>query len=117
MEFEKFKTMHFPRDVFVGHGVLENVALVVNQNLKSGPALILTGNTTYELAGKEVEEILKNNNIEVGSIKLGKADKENLARSLSIANEISAGRGCQVISFNETWTCIFMGSGQEATHR
>jgi glycerol-1-phosphate dehydrogenase [NAD(P)+] len=91
MEFEKFKTMHFPRDVFVGHGVLENVAQVVNQNLKSGPVLILTGNTTYELAGKDVEAILHDNNIEVVCLKLGKADRENLAHSLEVAREVSAG--------------------------
>ena len=90
MEFEKFKTMHFPRDVFVGHGVLENVALVVYQNLKSGPALVLTGYTTYDLAGKEVEAILQNNNIEVVCLKLGKADRENLARSLAAALELKS---------------------------
>jgi len=50
--------MHFPNDVFIGHNAIVNINDVVKKNLRSGEALIITGNKTYELAGKYIEKLL-----------------------------------------------------------
>lgn len=57
MEFEKFKTMQFPRDVYVGHGVLPNIVPVVGRYMRAGSILVVTGNITYNLAGREIETL------------------------------------------------------------
>lgn len=78
MEFEKFKTMHFPRDVYVGHGVLSNLPLIARRYLRMGSVTIVTGNFTYDLVGKQVEEILRNSGYNVNVIKIGAADETSL---------------------------------------
>lgn len=78
MEFEKFRTMQFPRDVYVGHGVLPNIVSVAGSYMKTGSVLIITGNITYNLAGREVEVILQEAGYDVHVIKADKADVANL---------------------------------------
>ncbi len=91
MEFEKFKTMQFPRDVYVGHGVLPNIVPVVGRYMLSGSIIIVTGNITYGLAGQEVENILSDAGYDVHVIKTGRADTKNLETIESIASELKVG--------------------------
>ncbi|MEM3676333.1 MAG: NAD(P)-dependent glycerol-1-phosphate dehydrogenase [Thermoplasmataceae archaeon] len=91
MEFEKFKTMHFPRDVYVGHGVLPNIIPVVNSYMKSGSIVIVTGNITYDLAGKEVESLLTEDHKEVYVFKTDKANEANLSNLEAFAAKVGAG--------------------------
>ncbi len=78
MEFEKFKTMHFPRDVYIGHGVLANLPLIAERYIRRGSIVIVTGDFTYGLVGKQVEDILKDAGYLVNVIKIGAADEHNL---------------------------------------
>ena len=78
MEFEKFKTMQFPRDVYVGHGVLPNIVPVVGRYMRAGSILVVTGNITYNLAGREIETLLTDSGYSVHVIKADKADILNL---------------------------------------
>lgn len=91
MEFEKFRMMQFPRDIFVGHGVLENVISVTGRNLKSGSVIIITGNITYQLAGKEVEKLLADAKFDVSVLQTGTANQENLEEVIQGAREGGAG--------------------------
>lgn len=91
MEFEKFRTMQFPRDVYVGHGVLPNIVPVVGRYMRSGSIIIVTGNITYGLAGKEVESILHDAGYDVHVIKTDRANTENLERIESLTKELNAG--------------------------
>ena len=91
MEFEKFKTMQFPRDVFVGHGVLPNIVPVVGRYMRSGSIVIITGNITYQLAGKEVQDLLTDAGYDVHVIKTDKANEKNLDIVESVASELDVG--------------------------
>ena len=53
------KWMQLPRDVLVGHGVLEEVGDVCRDLKLKGNALIVTGSTTWDVAGKRVCDILR----------------------------------------------------------
>ena len=50
--------MQLPRDVLVGHGVLEEVGYVCRDLKLKGNALIVTGNTTRDIAAKRVSTLL-----------------------------------------------------------
>lgn len=91
MEFEKFKTMHFPRDVYVGHGVLSNLPLIAERYLRHGSVVIVTGNFTYGLVGRQVEDILRNAGYTVKVIKIGAADESNLNLVWDYASREKAG--------------------------
>ncbi len=91
MEFEKFRTMQFPRDVYVGHGVLPNIVPVVARYMRSGSIVIVTGNITYGLAGKEVESILQDAGYDVHVIRTDRANTENLDKIESLTKELDAG--------------------------
>ena len=51
------KWMQLPRDVLVGHGVLKEVGDVCRDLKLKGNALIVTGSTTWDVAGKRVSEL------------------------------------------------------------
>ncbi len=53
------KWMQLPRDVLVGHGVLEEVGDVCRDLKLKGNALIVTGSTTQDVAGKRVSRLLE----------------------------------------------------------
>jgi glycerol-1-phosphate dehydrogenase [NAD(P)+] len=91
MEFEKIRTMHFPRDIFVGHNAIVNITDVVKRNLRSGSIAIVTGNNTYELAGKRSEEMLRDAGFEVFSLITGEANVKNLESVDSFVKEARAG--------------------------
>lgn len=78
MEFGKFRTMQFPRDVYVGHSALETVVHVVSTNLRNGSVMIVTGEKTNKLAGQEVKHLLDHAKFETNLIKIGSADEDNL---------------------------------------
>ncbi|MDH7593666.1 MAG: NAD(P)-dependent glycerol-1-phosphate dehydrogenase [Methanomicrobiales archaeon] len=56
--FDKSKWMQFPRDVVIGHRVLDSITEIC-QDLDLGrSALIVTGSSTYGIAGRKVEELI-----------------------------------------------------------
>ncbi|WP_010917485.1 NAD(P)-dependent glycerol-1-phosphate dehydrogenase [Thermoplasma volcanium] len=91
MEFQKYRTMHFPRDVYIGHDVLNRVLDVVDQNSRTRDVIIVTGNTTYELAGKKIVEILASSPYEVHLSFAGEANYENLKKIEEETNDVNAG--------------------------
>ncbi|MCL4332055.1 MAG: NAD(P)-dependent glycerol-1-phosphate dehydrogenase [Candidatus Thermoplasmatota archaeon] len=78
MQFEKFKVMEFPREVLVGHNVLGNISDLVRKFGRKGSAFIITGETTYDIAGKEIEQTLVDSGVDCYVIRTGAASSENL---------------------------------------
>ncbi len=91
MEFGKFRTMQFPRDVFVGHGVLERIVQVVDYNLRNGSVIIVTGEKTGKLAGNDVKKLLESSRFDVDVIKTGSANETNLEHIISETRYSRAG--------------------------
>ncbi|AKA48587.1 glycerol-1-phosphate dehydrogenase [uncultured archaeon] len=91
MEFGKFRTMQFPREVYVGHSVLETVVQVVNTNLRNGSVMIVTGEKTKDLAGKEVKRLLEQSKLDTNLIRTGAADEDNLETVIEESRYAGAG--------------------------
>ncbi len=91
MDFAKFKTMQFPREVYVGHEVLHNISSVVATNSNNNRVAIITGFKTYGIAGKDTEEILSDSNYEVSTFKTGGSDDINLENAIEFVKESRAG--------------------------
>lgn len=91
MEFGKFRTMQFPRDVFVGHSVLEMVVQVVNNNLRNGSVMVVTGKKTSNLAGNDVKSLLETARLDVDMIKTGAANEDNLNAVVDETRDAKAG--------------------------
>jgi len=89
-DFTKAKDMCMPRNVIVGHGVLPKVAEVC-ENLVSGKdILMITGNDTYKVAGKEVESILRDEHYNISIFKAGNANIDTVEEASSAAKEFGA---------------------------
>jgi glycerol-1-phosphate dehydrogenase [NAD(P)+] len=91
MEFEKFKFMQFPRDIYVGHGVLHKVNEVTKKNLRNGKVCIVTGKNTIKAAGQEISDMLFEVSIDNQIIITGNADEENLNTVTEISRDYGAG--------------------------
>jgi len=78
MEFEKSKWMQLPREIYAGHGVIENLGEMCKRFGLRGRALIVTGEKTYQIAGEKVYKILKKAKYDVSVLKTGVANKKNL---------------------------------------
>ena len=59
MPFAKSKAMEFPRDVVVGHGVLDSIDELCERVNLEGKVLIVEGDITKKIAGERVKDILK----------------------------------------------------------
>ena len=91
MEFEKFRTMQFPRDIYVGHGVLSQIKNIAKRNIREGTVVIITGENTIKLAGNEVSNHLTDAAIDNHIIVTGAASYENLESCISQSKEFNAG--------------------------
>ncbi|AGB04397.1 glycerol dehydrogenase-like oxidoreductase [Aciduliprofundum sp. MAR08-339] len=80
MSFEKSKWTQLPREIYAGHGVLEQVGPMCRRFGFGENALIVTGSTSYEVAGKRVKELLEDSGFNVEVHITDKASVENLER-------------------------------------
>ena len=80
MPFTKSKLMEFPRDVVVGHGVIEDIVdLCRKVNLGNHP-LVVHDERTKKLAGNRVVEILSDSDYTVEDIVVERATMEEVER-------------------------------------
>jgi glycerol-1-phosphate dehydrogenase [NAD(P)+] len=84
------KWMQLPRDVLVGHGVLEEVGDVCNDLKLKGNALIVTGSTTRDIVGKRVCNILESAGISAETVITYKATTEEVEKVMEKALEVEA---------------------------
>ena len=76
------KWMQLPRDVLVGHGVLEEVGDVCRDLNLKGNALIVTGRTTWNVAGKKVCGILQSMGINAETALTCKATMKDVEKAM-----------------------------------
>ncbi len=79
--FDKIKSMHFPNDVYIGHDAIYNINEVIEKNLRSGTVLIITGNTTYEVAAKKVIDLINNIDYKVIKVENSTMDTLNIIKN------------------------------------
>lgn len=84
------KWMQLPRDVLVGHGVIKEVGCVCRDLKLKGNALIVTGSTTQEIAGRQVSEILANMGSTTETVLTCKATIEEVEKVMEKALEVEA---------------------------
>ncbi|MGC8546133.1 MAG: NAD(P)-dependent glycerol-1-phosphate dehydrogenase [Thermoplasmata archaeon] len=78
MPFEKLTEMILPRDVIGGHGAIDKIYEVFKRITDADKAMIVTGEKTYEMAGKKTHDILEENGIKTNVIITGDATEENV---------------------------------------
>ena len=79
MDFNKSKTMVFPRDVRVGHGVLEELGDVLDQLDVGERVLLVTGAHTRKLAGDHATAVLQKAGYELHVVEVGGATLHDVA--------------------------------------
>ena len=89
-DFTKARSMVFPRQVLVGHGVIEMVPQVCRDFALSGTALIVAGEKTIKAAGDAVVDGMRRSRYDVHTVLVGDATDENLKKVEQLAREIKA---------------------------
>ncbi len=90
--FEKMKWMQLPREVLVGHGVLEELGRVCRHlGLRDG-AIVVTGALyTRKIAGERVVEILADSGYEVQLVEVRAISSDSIERVKEIVKENKMG--------------------------
>jgi len=89
MPFSKSKLMEFPRDVIVGHDVIEEINELCNRVNLDGTGLIVNDEITKRIAGEKVKDILSRD-YEVKDIVVKKATIEEVRKVQNHAKKIGA---------------------------
>ena len=84
------KLMQLPRDVLVGHGVIEDVGYVCRDLKLTGNALIVTGSTTWNIAGKKVCDGLQSTGSNVETVLTCRTTMEEVEKVIERAIETEA---------------------------
>jgi glycerol-1-phosphate dehydrogenase [NAD(P)+] len=71
--FTKAKGMEFPRRILAGHDALEGLPQMCHDFQLEGPALVVTGPTTMEVAGRAVTDLLVEAGYDVHVVEVGPA--------------------------------------------
>lgn len=74
------KRMEIPREVWMGPGVLEEVAELCSKMSLGERPLVISGEQTYEVAGRRVERSLADSGFEVNSIIIERADTRTVEK-------------------------------------
>ncbi len=88
MEFIKSKWMQLPREIYAGHDVLKNIGEMCLRLGMREKAFIVTGETTWDVAGKEVLKYLEESGFDVDVIKTGAATVPNLEAVIKKAEDV-----------------------------
>ena len=89
VDFTKVRSMNFPRSVILGHGVISQVKDVCDNLLFGKNGVIITGQQTYEAAGKLVyDQVSEGYNIT--NIFIGNSDQDNIDKAVATAREADA---------------------------
>jgi len=70
--------MQLPREVIIGNGTIERVAVVSRRLGFTKSALIISGSKTYDVAGKAVKELLEGGGVEVNNFLVESATVEDV---------------------------------------
>jgi glycerol-1-phosphate dehydrogenase [NAD(P)+] len=89
--FDKSTWIRLPRNVVVGHGVLEETAEVVEDLHLSGQPLVVTSPTPRKIAGERVVEALTKAGGEPASVVVDEASFASVERVIDAAREVQPG--------------------------
>jgi glycerol-1-phosphate dehydrogenase [NAD(P)+] len=89
--FGKSTWIRLPRNVVVGHGVLENVGEVVADTHLGGRPLVVTSPTPKEVAGDQVVEHLRDVGFDPDVVTVTEASFQAIQHVVEAATEIDAG--------------------------
>jgi glycerol-1-phosphate dehydrogenase [NAD(P)+] len=89
-DFNKARSILFPRNVLLGHGVLSQIPNMCKDFGLSGTALVVTGSKTKNVAADIVSSGLQDGGYDVQSAVVGEATQENLSKVEELAREIKA---------------------------
>ncbi|QLH74342.1 MAG: NAD(P)-dependent glycerol-1-phosphate dehydrogenase [Methanomassiliicoccales archaeon] len=87
-DFTKARSMVFPRNVLVGHGVIRSVPQVCKDFALSGTALMVAGQKTIKAAGETIKDGLVREGYDVHEILVGEATDENLKKVIQAAKDV-----------------------------
>ncbi len=88
--FCKVRSILFPRNVLMGHGVINDIPEMCKNFDLSGTAAIITGDKTKDVAADSISSHLKSNNYDVTTISIGAATRENLQEVVDLAKDSHA---------------------------
>jgi len=91
MPFTKSKLMEFPRDVVVGHGVIEEIVDLCNKVTLGKHPLVVHDERTKKLAGNRIIEILNDSGYTVEEIMVERATMEEVNRVQDYATKWGVG--------------------------
>jgi len=91
MPFTKSKLMEFPRDIVVGHGVIEEIVDLCNKVTLGKHPLVVHDEKTKELAGNRIIEILNDSGYTVEEVIVERATMEEVNRVQSYATKWGVG--------------------------
>ncbi|RLF46226.1 MAG: NAD(P)-dependent glycerol-1-phosphate dehydrogenase [Thermoplasmata archaeon] len=89
MPFSKSKLMEFPRDVVVGHGVIEDIGELCERVNLEGKCLVVHDETTKRIAGERVASLL-GKKYEVYDVVVEKATMKEVRRVQRMAKKMEA---------------------------
>lgn len=101
-KFQKAKSMIFPRQVLVGHNVIERAGELCRDLELDGSCLIVTGRTTNQIAGQLVKGILEKEDYKVFVLEVGESCRENIdkvkqtAEGLAVNFLLGVGGGSKI---------------------
>lgn len=84
--FDKAKKMEFPRTILMGHDVIDRLPEMCESFRFDRSGLIVTGENTYDAAGKRVEDIMSEK-YDIHVLKTGNATLDNLEKVKSVIRE------------------------------
>ena len=88
--FCKVRSILFPRNVLMGHGVIQDIPEMCKNFDLSGTAAIITGGKTKDVAADSISSLLKSSNYDVTTISIGAASRENLREVVDLARDSHA---------------------------
>lgn len=88
-EFIKAKSMSFPRTTVFGHNVLEQTTDICRSLLFGEDGIIITGKSTYDAAGKQVEDLVSEH-FNVEPVFTDVCDQKNVDKAKAAAREARA---------------------------
>lgn len=87
-DFCKAKGMIFPRNVLVGHNILPQVGEICDSFDFGKNGIMITGDNTYETAGKTVEDFMREAGYSIDTIKTGQATMINIDAAVKQGKEV-----------------------------
>ncbi len=90
-EFDKFKDMQLPRNIVVGREAIEEVGETCDELKLGENGLIVGDETTLEIAGKRVKEILTDRNYHIDVRKITDADQETVDEIVEAGEDEGSG--------------------------